>query len=136
MNLDNNLNGSLVLVRPDLENDPMNGQGQIAFVKYASQNREEIYVEFTNGREAFYQPSELLRLKDTQSLFDELRDNAHLLALPDVKALYKTYLLSDRGTNTARVQALEIVRDNPPIWEKALEALPHQKRQLAHHYTR
>ena len=137
MNQDENLHGSLVLVDPELKNDPVKGQGKVAFIKYMSQNRDEIYVGFLDGREAFYQAAELLRMKDKQAIFDVLRDNAHTLSLPDVKALYKIFLYEERGTNTARVQALEIARDNPSVWDKALDRmLPQQKQELSHHYTR
>jgi hypothetical protein len=136
MNTNENLHGTLVLVDPQLRDDPLKGQGQIAFIKYASQQRDEIYVGFLDGKEAFYQPAELMRLKNRDQLFDDLNNGA-FLSFNDFKALYKVATLLDRGTNMAHVQALEVARDNPPIWEKALEHLPvQQKQELAHHFSR
>jgi hypothetical protein len=132
-----NLNGTLVLIRPDLENDPAKGQGKVAFIKYVPQQMEGMYVSLLNGQEAFYKPDELLRLKDKNELFRGLMDNGTSLDVNDFKALYKISLLQDKGTSTALVQALEIARDNPSVWPRALDSLaPEQNLELAKSYSR
>lgn len=136
MNSSENLNGTLVLIDPELKNDPLKAQGQVGYIKYASQQRDEIYVGFTDGREAFYQPSELLRLKTRQELFEDLNNGA-FISFQDFKALYKVATLLDRETNLSNIQALEVARDNPAIWDKALDRIPaREKQQLAHQFAR
>jgi hypothetical protein len=122
-----NLNGTLVLIRPDLENDPVKGQGKVACIKYAPQQMEGLYVSFLNGQEAFYKPDELLQLKDKHEVFKELMENGINLDVKDFKALYKICLLQDKGTGTALVQALEIARDNPSVWPRTLVPLARQQ---------
>ena len=132
-----NLNGTLVLIRPDIVNDTVKGQGKVAFIKYAPQQMEGMYVSLLNGGEAFYKPDELLRLKDKNEIFKGLMEHGTSLDVQDFKALYKISLLQDKGTSTALVQALEIARDNPSVWPRTLDSLaPEQNLVLARNYTR
>jgi len=132
-----NLNGTLVLVRPDLENDPVRGQGKVGFIQYAPKNMEGLYVALLTDQAGFYQPDELLRLKDKHEVFKELMENGTSMDLNDFKALYKISLLQDRGTTSGEVQALEVARDNPSIWSRALESLtPKQTLEMAKSYSR
>lgn len=131
------LNGTLVLVRPDLENDPVKGQGQVAFIKYTPQQMDGLYVSMLNGREAFYKPEELFRLKDRQEIFKELMENGINLDARDFKALYKISLLQDKETTASLVQALEIARDNPGVWPRTLEPIaPQRNLEAARSYGR
>lgn len=125
-----NLNGTLVLVRPDLTFDPANGQGKVAIVNYQSQQSNEIYVGFNNGKEAVYPPESLLKLKGKETILNDLMKNGTTMPLDSFKDLYKINLLLDRGTNTARWQALEIAAKNPAIWAKALEPAKAAEKQV------
>ena len=125
------LNGTLVLIRPDLQNDPVKGQGRVALIKYTPQQMEGLYVSFPNGEQAFYKGDELLRLKDKSEIFKTLMDSGASLDVNDFKALYKISLLQDKGTSAALVQALEIARDNPSVWPGTLASLaPAQSLEL------
>jgi len=128
-----NLNGTLVLIRPDLENDPVKGQGKIAYIRYTPQQMEGLYVSFLNGQEAFYKPDELVRLKDKQEIFKELMENGSSLGVNEFKALYKISQLQQRGTNLALTQALEIARNNPSIWPRAVELLVVERKPALSH---
>lgn len=116
-----NLNGTLVLVRPDLTIDPANGQGKVAVVTYDRQQSNEIYVNFANGQEGVYPPEFLLKLKDRQDILSDLKNDGASMPLDSFKDLYKVGMLLDRGTSTAQWQALEIAGKNPAIWDKALQ---------------
>lgn len=128
MNNDN-LHATLVMVHPDLKNDPLQNQGKIAVVNYDRDYNHEVYVAFENGQNAVYHPAELLRLKDKQEVFNDLMANGTAMEPGDFKALYKIILLQERQTPKANLDALEIARDNPGIWERALEA-PKQNRSV------
>ena len=117
---DSELQGALVLVRPDLENDPAGQQGKIGVVSYANQVGD-IYVKFDNA-EGVYSSDALFRLKNKKELFSEIISAASL-EVKDFKALYKIGLLQDIGRTRDMVEALEIARDNPLIWERSLEAV-------------
>ncbi|SHM92549.1 hypothetical protein [Mucilaginibacter sp. OK098] len=131
------LNGTLVLVRPDLTVDPANGQGKVAIVNYESQQSKEVYVAFNNGREAIYPPESLLKLKNKNTILNDLMANGTAIPLSNFKDLYKISLLLDRGTNIAHWQALEVAGHNPEIWDKALQpAKPIEKQALEKAYAR
>jgi len=131
------LNGTLVLVRPDLTFDPSNGQGKVAIVSYDSRQSNEIYVAFNNGREGIYPPEALVKLKDKQTILNDLTTNGSKMPLDAFKDLYKISILLDRGTNTGYWQALEIAGKNPTVWEKALQpAKPAEKQVLERSYSR
>jgi len=132
-----NLNGTLVLVRPDLTIDPANGQGKVAIVTYDSEQSKAIYVAFNNGKEAVYAPEFLLKLKDKKTILDDLMANGSAMPVDDFKDLYKISLLLDRGTSTAQWQALEIAGQNPAIWDKSMQpAKATEKLALDKAYTR
>jgi hypothetical protein len=132
-----NLNGTLVLVRPDLTIDPASRQGKVAIVTYDREQSKEVYVSFNNGREAIYPPEFLLKLKDKQTILSDLTANGRSMPLDNFKDLYKISLLLDRGTNIAQWQALEIAGNNPAIWDKALQpAKLVEKLTLDKAYTR
>ncbi|QXV63674.1 hypothetical protein INP83_11180 [Mucilaginibacter sp. 21P] len=130
------LNGTLVLVRPDLTFDPAGGQRKVGVVNYDRPQSNEIYVAFDHGREAIYPPEALVRLKDTQTILNDLTSNGSKMPLDVFKDLYKIIMLLDRGTNTGSRQALEIAGKNPAVWERALQpAKPAEKEVLKKSYS-
>jgi len=132
-----NLNGTLVLVRPDLTIDPADGQGKVAVVTYDWQQSNEIYVNFANGREGIYPPEFLLKLKDRQDILSDLKKDGASMPLDSFKDLYKVGMLLDRGTSTGQWQALEIAGKNPAIWGKALQPVRlEEKLSLEKAFTR
>jgi hypothetical protein len=132
-----NLNGTLVLVRPDLENDPARSQGKVGFIQYTPTQMDGLYVSLLTGQEGFYKPDELLRLKPKQEISKELFENATNLPLDDFKALYKIGLLQERGTTASEINALEIARDHPSVWSRSLTAVAAQQSlELAKTYSR
>ena len=118
----NELYGTLVLVHPDLKNDPAGQQGKVGILSYID-SRDEIYVGFENGREGKYSPDALMSLKDKSEIFPDLMANGSKLDLSEYKDLYKISLLQDRGRSTDIVHALEIAAKNPAIWDKSLVAV-------------
>lgn len=131
------LNGTLVLVRPDLTIDPANGQGKVAVVNYHSLQSNEIYVGFNNGSEAVYPQEFLLKLRSKEEILNDLKANGSSMPLENFKDLYKVGILLDRGTNSAHWQALEIAAHNPAIWDKALQpAKALEKQVLENAYAR
>ena len=67
----NELYGTLVLVHPDLKNDPAGQQGKVGILSYIDSS-DEIYVGFENGREGKYSPDALMSLKDKSEIFPDL----------------------------------------------------------------
>jgi hypothetical protein len=131
-----NLTGTLVLVRPDLENDPGQKRGHIGVLTLAISEKEN-YVRFPEGGEAYFPAAQVMMLKDKQGVFNDLTNNGSSMPLDDFKAMYKIMLLQDRGTSQALYSALAIANDNPGIQEKVLESItPTPKQELSKSYGR
>jgi hypothetical protein len=130
------LAGTLVLVRPDLENDTGPKHGHIGVLTLAFSEKEN-YVKFPEGGEAYYPAEQVLMLKDKQEVFNDLTNNGSSMPLDDFKAMYKIMLLQDRGTSQALYSALAIANDNPGVQEKVLQPItPTQKQELSQTYGR
>ena len=131
-----NLAGTLVLVRPGLENEPGAKRGQIGVLTLAFSEKEN-YVRFPEGGEAYYPAEQVMMLKDKQEVFNDLTNIGSSMPLDDFKAMYKIMLLQDRGTSQALYSALAIAKDNPGVQEKVLQSItPTQKQELAKTYSR
>lgn len=121
--MNNELLGTLALVRPDLNHDPDGRKGNIGIITYVDRLEQQVYLSFGAGGEGRYPADELMRLKDREKLFPGLMNNASTLGLDDFKALFKISNLQDMGRGQDQWQALEIARDNPGVWEGSLESL-------------
>ncbi|NHA05482.1 hypothetical protein G7092_16855 [Mucilaginibacter sp. HC2] len=130
------LAGTLVLVQPDLANNPEEKKGHIGILTYARSETEN-YVRFPEGGEAFYPAGQVMMLKDKQAVFNDLTNNGSNMPLEDFKAMYKIMLLQDRGTSQALYSALAIANDHPGLQEKVLESISQTpKQELAKSYSR
>ena len=125
------LTGSLVLVHPNFKDDPVQKQGQVGVMTYPRE-LNEMYVSFPGGGEGVYAWDTLMKLKDKQEIVRELTTNGSYMPENDFKALYKIMLLLDRGTSQATRSALEMARDNPGVWEKALDPIRQIERLNVH----
>ncbi|MFD1257733.1 hypothetical protein ACFQ3S_13070 [Mucilaginibacter terrae] len=131
-----NLEGTLVLVKPGPEIDRDAKRGQIGVLTYVRSETEN-YVRFPEGGEAFYPSAQVMMLKDKQEIFNDLTSNGSSMPLDDFKAMYKIMLLQDRGTSQALFSALAIANDHPDIQDKVLDSIsPAQKQEMAKSYSR
>lgn len=136
MEINGSLAGTLVLVQPDVGNDPEMKKGQIGVLTYARSETEN-YVRFPEGGEAYYPAGQVMMLKDKQQVFNDLTNNGSAMPLDDFKAMYKIMLLQDRGTSQALYSALAIANDHPGVQEKVLDFInPSYKQELAKTYGR
>jgi hypothetical protein len=130
------LAGTLVLVKPDLENDPGAKLGQIGVLTLAFSEKEN-YVRFPEGGESYFPAEQVMMLKDKQEVFTDMTNNGSSMPLDDFKAMYKITLLQDRGTSQALYSALAIANDNPGVQEKVLQPIiPTQKQGLSKAHSR
>ena len=118
----NELHGTLALVRPDLENDAAHQQGQVGVLTYID-NSEKAYLSFPKGGEGIYEPADLFQLKEG-NVFEALKNEAGgKMSVKDYKDLFSIDLLQKLGRSTDTLQALEIAGSNPAIWDKALDTV-------------
>ena len=112
-----NLHGTLAVVRPDLENDPIRQQGEIGIITYVDEVNNEVYVIFDHGKEGTYQGEALLQFKTPDEVAASPVDNAREMELRDYKDVYKIGSLLGLGRSEDLMTAMEIARDNPNIWK-------------------
>jgi hypothetical protein len=91
------LTGHLVMVHPDLTNDPVDRQGQIGIITSASLEKDEIYVGFGTDKLGLYSTDALLVLKPHRELYSALLTHARDLETPDFKTLMEASLLQQKG---------------------------------------
>jgi hypothetical protein len=131
-----NLTGTIVLVQPDMENGTDEKRGQIGVLTLPI-SRNENYVRFPEGNEAFYPAHQVLMLKDKQEVINDLTNNGSSMSVDDFKAMYKIMLLQDRGTSQSLYSAMAIAKDHPGVQERVLEPIsPAQKMELVQSYGR
>jgi hypothetical protein len=112
--------GTLVLVNPEIENDPAGRKGDIGVVAYVDNPNDEIYLRFPDEFEAVYPGDAIFALKNKETIFAEQAADVKPVDLNDYKDLFKITLLQDMGRSIDIWNALEIARDNPGIWPNSL----------------
>jgi len=120
----NELYGTLAIVRPDLEKplDPYKGEvGVLTYIDTAN----KVYMSFPKGGEAIYEPYELLQLRNTDHMA-AIKNTGESVSLEDYKDLYKIDLLQKMGRSTDLLHALEIAAANPDIWNRTLRSVESQ----------
>ncbi|PAW95093.1 hypothetical protein CKK33_16960 [Mucilaginibacter sp. MD40] len=123
MNQTDDLTGTLVLVHPELPEDPVNKQGQMAMIIFAEPEKDDIYVTFGKNERALYGSDALLVFKKPNDIYKEMMTNTKDIAIPDLKALYRIGNLLENGTSKGAREAMQLAVENPGILNKAMETL-------------
>ena len=118
--MNDDLQGTQVLVHPGLPHDPARMQNEIGLIKLAYPFCDEFLVRFPNGKEGLYAADALLVLKPQSEIHQFLNDNAYELSFPDLKVLTQIDLLLHYGSG---LKALNLARENPPIQDVCLHTL-------------
>jgi hypothetical protein len=77
----------LLLVHPDLKDDPVQKQGEIGFITAAILNTDEFYVGFDDHQVGFYGADALLTFKEPGDIYDYMHQHALTLSVDDFKDL-------------------------------------------------
>lgn len=123
MNENDDLTGTLVLVHPDLPDDPVNKQGQMGMIMFAEPEKDDIYVTFGKNERALYGSDALLVFKKPNDIYKEMMTNTKDIAIPDLKALYRIGNLLENGTSKGARDAMQLAVENPGILSRAMESL-------------
>jgi hypothetical protein len=133
---DDRLRGTVALVHPDLECDPLNKRNQIGVISEADIDLDNIYVDFVD-KVGLFSADALLVLLPPDEIHQNLADMAFDVAFPDLKALTQIDLFLRYGDVNARFKAMVIARDNPAIQSLCVEVLNKQiSRDLPNQYGR
>ena len=117
------LTGMLVLVHPELTQDPANNQGKIGIITGAELEQDDVYVSFGKGEQALYSTDALLVFKPEKDLYTTIMTDARE-AGPDVfKTLFQINLMQQHGTTSVMKKAMEMVADNKILRDLSMDTL-------------
>lgn len=123
MNETDELTGTLVLVHPDLPDDPVNKQGQMGMIMFAEPDKDDMYVTFGKNERALYSSDALLVFKKPNEIYKELMTNVRDIPVAELKALYRIGMLLDNGMSKGAKEAMQLAVENPGIIGKTMETL-------------
>jgi len=123
MNDAEDLTGTLVLVNPDLKDDPVNKQGQAGMLLYANTEKDDIYVTFGKGEQALYSSDALLVFKQPSDIYRQLMSESKEMSIPDFKALMRINMLLDHSRSKNMKEAMQLVAENPSVISRAMVSL-------------
>lgn len=112
-----------VLVNSLLTDDPIYRQGEIGVITAAILNTDEFFVGFDDSQVGLYSADALLMLKQPESIYEYMHENALKLSVDDFKNLKNIALLLDYGTPQEHRTAMEIARKNLGVQLAALVSL-------------
>lgn len=113
----------LVLVHPQLTDDPVSKQGQIGIITAAILNTDEFYVGFDDGEVGLYSADALLAFKHSDAIYDGIKRDIMQLSPATFKDLKTIALLLDHGSAKQQRTAMEIARKNPSAMASAMHSL-------------
>lgn len=117
------LTGMLVLVHPELTQDPANNQGKIGIITGAELEKDDVYVSFGKGEHALYSTDALLVFKPEKDLYATIMTDARE-AEPEVfKTLLQVNLMQQHGTTSVMKKAMEMVSDHKVLRDLSMDTL-------------
>lgn len=130
------LRGIVVLVRPDLEIDPLNKRNHVGVICEGDIDFDNIYVDFKYSVAVFSAESLLSFLPG-----DKIRENfacsASALNAAESMALRRVAVLVRFGGVTENIKAMQTAGDHPGIHPLCVETLQDQiSRDIIQHYGR
>jgi len=120
------LTGMLVLVHPELNNDPSGKQGKVGIITGADLDQDNIYVSFGKGEQALYSTDALLVFKPEKDLYTAIMTKAKD-AGPDVfKKLFEVNLMQQHGITPLVKKAMQLVSDDKVLRDFSMDTLENQ----------
>jgi len=105
MNTSDELIGQLVLVHPQLTNDPAGKSGQVGIITGTELENDNVYVGFGRNGQGLYGTDALLLLKPAAQIKDLLQEHKQELSVADYKALFQISLLQEFKQSTANIKS-------------------------------
>jgi len=96
--------GTLVLVHPQLSNDPAGKSGQVGIITGIELENDNIYVGFGKRGQGLYGTDALLLLKSAEQLKALLHEHKQELSVTDYQALFQIALLKEFRPTTANIK--------------------------------
>lgn len=104
--------GHLVMVHPNLKNDPVQRQGEIGIITSVDLAKDEVYVGFGNNPLGLYSTDALLMLRHSNVIYGDILTHIKELETPDFKTLMEITLLQDKNSVSYLRDAMELAATN------------------------
>jgi hypothetical protein len=119
----NELLGMVVLVHPNLLNDPAGRKNQIGVITSAVLEHDNITVCFRENVQALFSTDALLVLRDPDDIAIDALNDFTLLPFEDYGDIMNIIMLANSPSMESRRAAVELSRGNPVAMEYAMHPL-------------
>ncbi|MDB5087875.1 MAG: hypothetical protein JWR09_1869 [Mucilaginibacter sp.] len=120
---DDELTGTIVMVHPELFDDPVGRNGEIGVITVTDLSDDLVRVKFEDDQRGLYATNALLIFKPSEQIYQQLKQEAMQLTPATFKDLKNIALLLDYGTPQQQRKAMEIAQKNPVSASSALVSL-------------
>lgn len=117
------LTGRIVLVHPELYDDPAGKTGKTGSIRSAVVGRDDFIVDFPDGKMGLYAANALMVLRAPAEIHRQLDNDKGQLLLSQRLLLYKMALIQTHGYPEQVPAALERAKNSPVIRDLALVTL-------------
>jgi len=124
--MSDDLQGTPVLVHPDLPHDPARKQNEIGLIRIANVFCDEFLVGFADEKKGLYAADALLVLLPAEEIHQNLADLAYETPFAELKALTQIDLFLRYGSESKKLAAMQLARDNPAVRLLCLDTLQNQ----------
>ena len=124
--MSDDLQGTPVLVHPDLPHDPARKQNEIGLIRIANVFCDEFLVGFADEKKGLYAADALLVLLPAEEIHQNLADLAYETPFAELKALTQIDLFLRYGSESKKLAAMQLALDNPAVRLLCLDTLQNQ----------
>jgi len=117
------LAGTLVLVHPELPDDPAGRQNAIGSIAHTDLLNDDVFVSFRDGVKALYAPDALLVFLPGEDIHRNLAQMGFDTAWDNIKSLTQIDLFLRYGSAERHIKAMELARDHKNIQALCLQTL-------------
>lgn len=116
--------GTMVLIHPQLLNDPADKAGKVGIITGADLDHDNIFVSFGRAGQGVYGSDALLVLRPAEQLKDVLEKNKANLSVDDYGTLYQMALLKEFRISVANIKTgMSLAMRNDTVLGYGMESL-------------
>lgn len=123
MKTNEDLTGMLVMVHPELQEDPASRQGQAGVITYADTKSDDIYVSFGKNETGLYSGDALLVMRPSNVIHREAVKNVQKLSTPDFKTLFQIARIMDSAGVKDQREAMQLALSNETVRSHSMRTL-------------
>ncbi len=123
MNEQTELTGTVVLVHPNLLNDPFDKKNQVGVIISADLENDDVMVGFSDKSEGLFSTDALLVLKDVADIRRAAGYDFTLMPREDYYDIMEVCVMAELSGYSGRRMAVELSRESPMAQEYTMQRL-------------